>query len=79
MNIKADADAAADADVAADADAGQRNAPASCVGLSPPRAKLARMVKKGPGGDEFGRALAKKGLGSDEAWPKNAPVVTITG
>ena len=36
-------------------------------------------VKKAVDGDEFGRALAKKGLGSDEAWPKNAPVVTITG
>ena len=39
-----------------------KNTPAGCVGLSPPRAKMARMVKKAVDGDEFGRALAKKGL-----------------
>ena len=50
---------------------------AGCVGLVPPRAKMARMAKKWLRGDGFGRALAKKGLGSDEVWPKSALAVTI--
>ena len=43
----------------------------------PARTKLARMAKKWLRGDGFGRALAKKGLGSDDVWPKSAPAVTI--
>ena len=39
---------------------------------------MARRAKKRLGGDGFGRLLAKKGLGSDEAWTKSAPTVTIT-
>ena len=57
---------------------GPNNAPTGCVGLSPPRAKMARRAKKRLGGDGFGRLLAKKGLGSDEAWTKSVPTVTIT-
>ena len=38
---------------------------------------MAQMAKKRLGGDGFGRALAKKGLGSDEVWPKTAPTATI--
>ena len=40
---------------------------------------MARMAKKGPDGDEFGRSLAKKGLSGAKCWPKSAPVVTIAG
>ena len=40
---------------------------------------MARRAKKPAGGDGFGRALAKKGLGSDEGWTKSAPAVTIKG
>ena len=45
--------------------------------MVPPRAELARRAKKGLDGDGFGRSLAKRGLGSDEVWPKSAPAVTI--
>ena len=38
---------------------------------------MSKMVKKCAGGDGFGRALAKKGLGSDGVWPKSVPAVTI--
>ena len=47
------------------------------VAKPPARTKLARMAKKWLRGDGFGRALAKKGLGSDEVWPKSALAVTI--
>ena len=44
--------------------------------LGPSRGRLA---KKRLRGDGFGEALAKMGLGSDEAWTKSAPTVTIAG
>ena len=44
---------------------------------SPSKGFLASRAKKWLRGDGFGRALAKKGLGSDETWPKSAPAVTI--
>ena len=45
--------------------------------MSPRRAIWLRMAKNPAGGDGFGRPLAKKGLGSDEVWPKRAPAATI--